>query len=217
MLLTTFGDHEFMVVARLLNGTTLAALTSQLAGVQKQIRIDHAEPGVHNSAMSRTMLDDVVHMYRTPLYAMLAATGCVLLIACMNVASLLIARTAARNRELAIRAALGGGRLRLLRERLVESLLLSAAGGALGLLLAFGALQWLVHIRHDMNRIEAIHIDGIVALFTIGIIALCALFSGLICALSSGGKQILLTLAGVVALSQRRRRARWAAQGPARP
>ncbi len=193
-LLHTFGDHEFMVVARLLNGTTIASLTSHLAAVQRQIQIDHTEPSVHDSAMSRTMLDDMVHMYRTPLYAMLAATACVLLIACMNVASLLIARTAARNRELAIRAALGGGRMRLLRERLVESLLLSAAGGALGLFLAWGALHWLTQVRHDMNRIEAIHIDGVVALFTIGIIALCALFSGLVCALSSGGKQMLLTL-----------------------
>jgi predicted permease len=193
-LLTTFDDHEFMVVARLLPGATIASLTSQLDAVQKQIRIDHLGPAVHDYVSSRTMLDDVVHDYQTPLYAMLAATGCVLLIACMNVASLLVARTAARSKELAIRAALGGGRMRLLRERLVESLLLTAAGGAFGLLLAWGALQWLVHARQDMNRIEAIHIDGVVAAFTVGIIALCALFSGLISAISSGNKQILLTL-----------------------
>jgi predicted permease len=193
-LLTTFDDHEFMVVARLLPGATIASLTSQLDAVQKQIRIDHLGPAVHDYVSSRTMLDDVVHDYQTPLYAMLAATGCVLLIACMNVASLLVARTAARSKELAIRAALGGGRMRLLRERLVESLLLTAAGGAFGLLLAWGALQWLVHARQDMNRIEAIHIDGVVAIFTVGIIALCALFSGLISAISSGNKQILLTL-----------------------
>ena len=203
-LLSTFGDHEFMVIARLLNGTTLASLTSQLKGVQRQIHIDHAEPSVHDSAMSRTMLDDVVHMYRTPLYAMLAATGCVLLIACMNVASLLIARTAARSKELAIRAALGGGRMRLLRERLVESLLLSTVGGAFGLLFAWGALQWLVQIRQDMNRAEAIQIDSVVALFTIGIIALCALFSGLVAAFSSRRKAHLPHAAGVVTLSQRR-------------
>jgi predicted permease len=193
-LLGTFEDHEFMVVARLLHGATLASLTSKLSAVQKQIRIDHLAPSVHDTVTSRTMLDDIVHDYQTPLYAMLAATACVLLIACMNVASLLIARTAARGKELAIRAALGGGRMRLLRERLVESLLLSAAGGAGGLLLAWSALQWLVYARSDMNRIESIHIDGFIAIFTIGIVALCALFSGLVSAISSGGKHILLTL-----------------------
>jgi predicted permease len=193
-LLTTFEDHEFLVVARLFPSTTIASLTSQLDAVQKQVRIDRLGPAVHDYVSSRTMLDDVVHDYQTPLYAMLAATGCVLLIACMNVASLLVARTAARSKELAIRAALGGGRMRLLRERLVESLLLTVAGGVFGLLLAWGALQWLVYARQDMNRIEAIHIDGVVAIFTVGIIALCALFSGLVSAVSSVNKHILLTL-----------------------
>ena len=100
--------------------------------LQKQIKAAHPEPAVHPSAIGRTMLDDAVQDYKTPLYALLAATGCVLLIACMNVAGLIVARAASRNKELSIRAALGGGRLRLMRERLIESLLLSAAGGALG-------------------------------------------------------------------------------------
>jgi len=104
---------------------------------------------------------------------LLAATGCVLLIACLNVAGLLVARAAARSKELAIRAALGGGRLRLLRERLTESLLVSAAGGALGLVLAWAALQWLMSARQDMNRVESIHMDGIVALFTVAATGLC--------------------------------------------
>jgi predicted permease len=81
-----------------------------------------------------------------------------------------------------------------MRERLIESLLLSAAGGALGLLLAWGALAWLIHIRHDMNRVEAIRIDGVVAAFTVGIIVLCALFSGLISAASAGAKNVLAGL-----------------------
>jgi len=193
-LLTTFEDHEFLVVTRLLHGTTLPMLVGQLEALQKQIQISHARPAVHDSAIGRSMLDDAVESYKTPLYALLAATGCVLLIACMNVASLLVARTAARSKELAIRSALGGGRLRLMRERLIESLLLSAGGGALGLMLAWGALQWLVHARADMNRIDTIHIDGLVAGFTLGIIAICALFSGFIAALSSTGRHLLGTL-----------------------
>ena len=61
----------------------------------------------------------------------------------------------------------------------MECLLLSAGGGALGLLLAFAALHWLTQTRHDMSRVESIHIDGVVAAFTVGVIVLCALFSGL--------------------------------------
>jgi len=193
-LLHTFEDHEFQVIARLLPGASLPRLVDQLNAVQKTIVTLHPQPSVQGAVTGRTLLDDAVENYKTPLYALLAATGCVLLIACMNVAGLLVARTAARSKELAIRTALGGGRMRLMRERLMESLLLSAAGGALGTLLAWGALQWLVLARQDMNRVEAIHIDGAVAAFTISVIALCALFSGLISAWSSGGRHVLAAL-----------------------
>jgi putative ABC transport system permease protein len=193
-LLRDFGDHEFLVVARLLGGATLEGLVSRLDALQKHIHSTRAEPTVHDSVTGRTMLDDVVHNYKTPLYALLAATGCVMLIACMNVASLLVARTAARRRELAIRTALGGGWLRLMRERLVESVILCAAGGGLGLLLAWGALQWLVHTRQDMHRIESIHMDWMVFAFASGIILLCAVFAGLVTAFSAMGKDILGSL-----------------------
>jgi predicted permease len=193
-LMRTFEDHEFLVLARLGPGVTQAALVSQLNTVQKRIKASNPSEAVRDAVVGRLMLDDAVEDYKIPLYALLAATGCVLLIACLNVSSLLVARTAARSKEMAIRAALGGGRLRLLRERLVESLLLSAAGGAVGLLLAWGALKWLVNARPDMNRVEAIHIDGVVAGFSVSMIVLCALFSGLISGLSSGGRQILGSL-----------------------
>jgi putative ABC transport system permease protein len=75
--------------------------------------------------------------------------------------------------------------MRLIRVGLIESLLLSASGGALGLLLAWGALGWLVHARHDMNRIENIHFDGVAAGFTVAVVLLCTLFSGLISARSA--------------------------------
>ena len=193
-MLSTFEDHEFLAVARLPKGGSLAGLLSRLDTVQKGIKAEHPGPAVHESVIGRTMLDDAVHEYKTPLYALLAATSCVLLIACLNIASLLVARSSARSKELAIRAAMGGSRLRLLRERLMESFVLSTAGGSLGLLLAWGALQWLVRMRQDLNRVEAIHIDGVGAVFTIGAMALCALFSGLISALSSDRKQILTSL-----------------------
>jgi putative ABC transport system permease protein len=151
-------------------------------------------PFVSKAANIKPLLEDLVGDVKRPLYVLLTATCCVLLIACLNVANLLVARAAARRKELAIRAALGGGRLRLLRERLMESFLLSAAGGVLGLLLAYGAVQWLVSTRKDMSRVESIHIDGVVALFTVGLIVLCALFAGLISSLSTKSNQLLLSL-----------------------
>jgi len=193
-VIRTFEDHEFLVVARLLRGTTLSGLVSRLNAVQKQIKADHPGGSIHDMVSGRSLLDDAVEGYKTPLYVLLAATGCVLLIACLNVASLLIARTAARSKELAIRVALGGGRLRLLSERLTESLVLSACGGALGLLLTRIALDWLVRARPDMNRVESIHIDGVVVAMAVGAVLLCAVFSGLMSALSADGKQILVSL-----------------------
>ena len=193
-VLETFEDHEFVVVARLKPGVTPASLIQRLNAVQTQIRAAHPSPGVHDAVAGRSMLEDTVHEYKTSLYVLLSATGCVLFIACLNVASLLVARTAARSKELAIRAALGGGRFRLLRERLMESLALSLAGGVLGFALAWVAVQWLIRTRQDMNRVEFIHIDAIVILFTVGAVAVCAIFSGMISAASSGSRRILAGL-----------------------
>ncbi len=193
-MLHTFEDHEFLTFARLGPQVTLTSLVERLAAVQKSIYTDHPSPAVRKSVIGRSMLDDAVEDYKTPLYALLAATGCVLLIACMNVAGLLVARNAARAREMAIRTALGGGRMRLIRERILESLLLSAAGGALGMLLAWGALQWLVHVRQDMNRVEGIHMDGVVIAFAAAAVILCSLFSGVIAATSATRSPILAVL-----------------------
>ncbi|MBS1803706.1 MAG: ABC transporter permease [Acidobacteria bacterium] len=190
-LMKVFDDHEAIAVARLHAGTTLHALVSRLQGVQKQIKAEHPGPGVHDSVIGRSLLDDAVQDYKTPLYALLAATGCVLLIASMNVASLLVARLASRRKELAIRVALGGGWVRIMRERILESLLLSAAGGAIGLLMAWAAIQWLVKTRDDMNRIESIHIGAVELGFVILAVLVTALFAGLISAFSSKLKDVL--------------------------
>ncbi len=187
----TFEDHEAIVVGRLQAGASLPSLISHLRAVQKQIKSDHPGPAVHNSVIGRTLLDDEVQDYKTPLYALLAATGCVLLIASMNVASLLIARISSRRKELAIRVALGGSWRSLMRERLVESLLLSIIGGVLGLLLAAAAIQWLIQTRQDMNRIEAIHIGFPEAAFTCAAVLATALFAGLISAFSAKSKDVL--------------------------
>ena len=130
--------------------------------------------------VGHTLLDSTVEDFKTPLYALLAATLCVLLIACLNVANLLVARSAARQRDLAIRAALGGSRWRLIREHLTESLVLSIAGGALGLLLAWLSLAWLQHSQIEIARMQEIRLDLRALAFVIAISTVTGLTSGLI-------------------------------------
>jgi predicted permease len=190
--MSSFSNHMFGVVGRLKPNVSEVQGVAELSIISQRIHNAHLnDPFVFQSAGSRPLLEHVVGKIKKPLYLLLAATCCLLLIACLNVANLLVARAAARRKELAIRTALGGGRLRLVRERLMESLLLSAAGGALGVLLALAALHWLTRTRHDMSRVDSIHIDGFVAAFTVAVIVLCALFSGLIAAFSSSDRRIL--------------------------
>jgi predicted permease len=190
--MTSFSNHMFRVVGRLKPGVSASQSVADLSVISQRIHNEHlSDPFVFRSASSRPLLEHIVGEIKKPLYVLLEATCCLLLIACLNVANLLVARAAARRKELAIRTALGGSWLRLIGERLMECLLLSASGGALGLLLAFAALQWLTRTRLDMSRVESIHIDRMVAAFTVGVIVLCALFSGLIAALSSSDKSIL--------------------------
>jgi predicted permease len=193
--MSSFSNHMFRVVGRLKPEISAAQGVADLSIISQRIHNAHLnDPFIFQSARSRSLLEHVVGNLKKPLYVLLAATCCLLLIACLNVANLLVARAAARRKELAIRTALGGGWLRLVRERLLESLLLSAAGGALGLSLALAALQWLTRTRQDMSRVSSIHIDGVVAAFTVSVIVLCALFSGLVATFSSSGKRILAAL-----------------------
>jgi predicted permease len=190
--MTSFSKHMFRVVGRLKLGVSASQGVADLSIISQRIHNAHLnEPLVFQTARSRPLLEHMVGEIKKPLYVLLGATCCLLLIACLNVANLLVARAAARRKELAIRTALGGGWLRLMRERLMESLLLSAGGGVLGLMLALVALRWLTLTRHDLSRIESIHVDGVVTAFIIGVVALCALFSGLIAAFSSSDKRIL--------------------------
>jgi predicted permease len=190
--MTSFSNHQFRVVGRLKPGVSASQGVADLSIISQRVHNAHLnDPFVFRSAKSRPLLEHIVGEIKKPLYVLMEATCCLLLIACLNVANLLVARAAARRKELAMRTALGGGWLRLIGERLMECLLLSASGGALGLLLALAALQWLMQTRHDMSRVQSIHIDGVVAAFTVGVIVICALFSGLIAAFSTSDKRIL--------------------------
>ena len=194
-MMSSYHNHTFRVIGRLKPGVTAAEATANLSVISRQIHDSHLDnPFITASASSRPLLEHMVGEVKLPLYVMLAATVCLLLIACLNVANLLVARAAARQKELAIRTALGGGRMRLLREHLTESFLLEAVGGVAGVLLAYGAVDWLVHSRPDITRVSSIQIDGAVAAFTVGVVVLCAVFSGLVSAFQADERQVLSAL-----------------------
>jgi predicted permease len=187
--------HDFASIGRLKPGASEAEGRAELAVIVKRLHQEHRDnPFVSKGALTRPLLDDVVGEIKTPLLMLLGATGCFLLIACLNVASLLVAREATRRREFAIRMALGGGRWRLLGEHLTESFVLSIAGGAAGLAMAYAVIQWFVSTRREMSRVETIHIDGWVVGFAAGLVLLCAVFTGMTSALSTKGEQILPSL-----------------------
>src|SRR2546427_1418066 len=188
-------SHDFVPVGRLKPGVTETQARAEISLIVRRLHDEHLDnPFISKGADTRPLLEDMVGNIKTPLYVLLAATGCVLLIACLNVANLLVARAAARRRELAIRAALGGSRRRLIGEHVTESFILSAAGGLAGLLLARAVIQWLVSTRQDISRVEAIHIDGVVVAFTMGLIFFCAAFAGLISSVSPAGDKMLSSL-----------------------
>ncbi len=182
--------HQSYVVARLKSGLSAAAATSQVAALQNQLHAQYPGLPVAEDALSRPMIDDVVQDVKTPLLAMLGAVICLLLIACLNVSNLLVARGAARRKELAIRGAMGGSRLRLIREQMVESFLISLAGGALGVLMSIFATAWLTQHWQEIPRAGAVRVDWTVLLFSLGLVFFAAIMAGLLPAMSSTGKSV---------------------------
>jgi predicted permease len=114
-----------------------------------------------------------------------------LLIACLNLTNLLVARSATRRREVAVRGALGGSRIVLICEQMTESLLICLAGGALGLLLSLASTYWLAAHWRNLPRAESVHVDAWVLAFTLALVAAAALLAGLVPAISSTGKGLL--------------------------
>jgi predicted permease len=191
----TLDNHNFQAVGRLKPGFSLTEAVNELSLITLRIHNAHADdPFISSDAHARFLLESLVGDVRTPLLILLCATGCVLLIACLNIANLLVARSVGRRRELAIRTALGGSRAELLGQHLAESTLLSIAGGTLGLLLAYEMVQWFVRLRPDVPRADAIHLDSAVLAFSAGLVLVSALFAGLLSAFSSRGDQVLSAL-----------------------
>jgi predicted permease len=186
--------HSSHVIARLRAGVTAVAATREVSALQYRLYQTNASKPVAEDAVFRPMIDDVVLDVKTPLIVLLCAVGCMLLISCLNVSNLLVARSAARRKEVAVRGALGGSRLTLIREQMTESLLICTAGGFLGLGLSTLATRWLATHWQALPRAEAISADTGVLAFSAGLIFLTALLAGLLPAISSTGSGVLTAL-----------------------
>jgi predicted permease len=186
--------HQSHVVARLKKGVPPAAAIQEVSALQYQLHLANGNAPVAEDAVMRPVLADVVEEVKTPLVVLMGSVGCMLLIACLNVSNLLVARSAARRREVAIRGALGGSRMKLIREQIMESFLISLVGGGSGILLSLAATKWLAAHWAALPRTDAIQIDSTVLLFAGVIMVVSGLLSGLVPAISATGKQVLSAL-----------------------
>jgi putative ABC transport system permease protein len=182
-------DYHFTrVVARLRPDVSLASALSPVEAVQYQEHLQNLHAPVAEDVAPKTLIEDLAQNVKKPLIILLWAVGCVLLIGCLNVANLLVARSAARQKEIDVRTALGAGRSTLIREQLMESLLISAAGGISGVFLSLAATNWLVGQWTDMPSAQSIHVDGTVLAFAGALVFVTALLAGLLPAISSTSK-----------------------------
>jgi predicted permease len=168
-----------------------ADLSNVAANLERAYPTDY--PAKFGYAVQSTSLpEELTHNARPTMLVLLGAAGFVLLIACANVANLNLARMTRRERELAVRAALGAGRARIFRQLLTESMIVAFAGGALGLVLAHSGLDLLTaFVSHVSPRSREIRIDNTVLLFTFGIAVLTSIVSGTISALDAGSSRDL--------------------------
>jgi len=170
----------FFAIARLNPGFTKAAAQTEMDSISTALREEHPDTNQNVGVLLMSVLEPLVADSRTSLLIIFAAVGLVLLIACGNVANLLLARGLARQREIAIRTALGASRKRIIRQLLTESVLLSMFGCGLGLLLAFWGIRFLVTLGEEIPRVEEVKIDGTVLAFTVLISLITGLLFGLI-------------------------------------
>ena len=182
-------------IGRLKPGVTLEQAQADLGGVMRRLAERYPDANRGNGAAVIPLKKRLVGDVGPILWMLLGAVGFVLAVACVNVSNLLLARSTARTREYAVRAALGAGRWRLLRQSLTESLLLSLAGGGLGLLLA----AWVTRAALDalptgLPRADEVELDVRVLLFTLGVSLLTGVLAGLAPALKTSQGRLSETL-----------------------
>ncbi|MGD2116609.1 MAG: ABC transporter permease, partial [Acidobacteriota bacterium] len=180
------GAHFVGVMGRLADGVTLEEARSEMDTIAARLEEEHPDTNTGWGVLVLPMREVMVEDVRPALLVLMATVGIVLLIACANVANLLLARMAAREREVAVRSALGAGRWRLLRQLMTESLLLGLGGGALGLALGVWGTKALVALNaDDIPRASAVGVDGTVLGFTLGVALATGLVFGLVPALQA--------------------------------
>ena len=197
---TTLGQFSYEGIARLKPGVTLEAANTDIARMIPIVWNSFpAPPGFSIDLFHKAQLGPKIQPLRQVvvgdvgklLWVLMGSIGVVLLIACANVANLLLVRAEGRQQELAVRAALGASRWRIVRDFLMESVVLGALGSALGLGLAFGALRLLILIApQGLPRLLDIGVDWTVLLFTVGVSLLCSLLFGSIPALRYAGTRM---------------------------
>lgn len=195
----SFRDRRIDVSAhsfgRLKSGVTLAQAQADMSRVARNLAIAYPDADKDVGIRLVGMKADVVGNIQSSLFVLLGAVGFLLLIACANVANLLLARSMARSREFAIRSALGAGNARVVRQLLTESILLAGFGGALGLLLAFlGNKAALSAIPAALPRSNDISLDSRVLLFTLAVSLLTGILFGLVPALKSSRVDLVSVL-----------------------
>jgi putative ABC transport system permease protein len=175
------GNHMVQAIARLKSGVSIeraqADLSAIAASLERQYPTTNSFFGVRFKSLREELIGDV----RPALYVLFGAVVCVLLIANANVANLLLARASVRGREIAVRAAVGASRGRIIRQLLTESVVLAALGGACGLLLAQWGTEALIRmVPQNIPRLSAIQLDGVVLTFTVLVSLGTGIFFGLV-------------------------------------
>jgi putative ABC transport system permease protein len=184
-----------IAVARLRAGASRQQARAEMVGITKRLEQQYPDYNTGTSADVVGLQEQMVQNVRPALILLLGAVSLVLLIACVNVANLLLARAASRGREVAIRTAVGAGRARLVRQLLTESVLLSLGGGLLGIFLAWASLGPLLKISAgSVPQVVPIGLDRSVLLFTFGVSLLTGLFFGLVPALRTAKLDLRETL-----------------------
>lgn len=179
------GSHYLDVIARLRPGVSLAQAQGEYLSLMRQIAREYSENPDEVEVALSPLTTEIVGRTRPLLWALIGAVSLVLLLACVNAANLLLARATARQKEMALRSALGAGRWRMIRQVLTESTILALFGGALGVLLGLGGTKILVALLPaDFPRAGDIHFDAPLFLFTFFIAALTGILFGLVPALT---------------------------------